>query len=138
MSLRLPTGSVTVLLGPSVHRRRTMNRLDDSTGRGPGGHRAAVLRIRAREAEPVAQRLATIASARSGSATVVLVDRLTDGLGSRDRGRVLAALREIAADGTAVLVDDVDPVAALAVADGALRVDDRGGIHPEELGYLAS
>ncbi|GAA1381520.1 hypothetical protein GCM10009613_07600 [Pseudonocardia kongjuensis] len=138
MSLRLPTGSVTVLLGPSVHRRRTMNRLDDTTGRDPVGRRAAVLRIRAREADPVADRLATVASVRGGIAAVVLVDRLTDGLGSRDRGRVLAALRGVAADGTAVLVDDVDPVAALAVADGALRVDDRGGIEPEELAYLAS
>ena len=138
MSLRLPTGSITVLLGPSVPRRRLMNRLDDSSGRGADGHGAVVRRLRAREVEPAAVRLATVEDARGGSAAVVLADRLTDGLGARDRSTVLAALRAVAADGVAVLVDDIDPVAALAVADGALRVDDRGEVCTEELAYLAS
>jgi hypothetical protein len=38
-------------------------------------------------------------------------------------------------------VDDDDPVAALAVADGALRADPAGGLSTESLGdldYLAS
>lgn len=138
MSLRLPTGSVTVLLGPSVQRRRTMNRLDESTGRCADGHDAAVLRLGARMAEPAADRLAAVAAARRTPVAMVLADRLTDGLGARDRSAVLAALRGIAADGVAVLVDDIDPVAALAVADGALRVDENGEVTPEELLYLAS
>lgn len=138
MSLRLPTGSVTVLLGPSVQRRRTMNRLDDTTGRCADGHDAAVLRLGARVADSAADRLETVAAARRAPVAMVLADRLTDGLDARERGAVLAALRGVAADGVAVLVDDVDPVAALAVADGALRVDADGGLTPEELLYLAS
>jgi hypothetical protein len=45
------------------------------------------------------------------------------------------------ADGRAVLVNDRDPVAALAAADGALRVDRTGALSYEtvgELAYLAS
>ncbi|MFP5022582.1 hypothetical protein [Pseudonocardia phyllosphaerae] len=138
MSLRLPTGSVTVLLGPSVQRRRMMNRLDDSTGRCASGHDAVVRRLGAREAEPAGDRLATVESARRGPTAMVLADRLTDGLDSSERSTVLAALRSVAAEGIAVLVDDADPVAALAVADGALRVDESGEVRAEELAYLAS
>lgn len=138
MSLRLPTGSVTVLLGPSVQRRRTMNRLDDTSGQCAGGHDAPVHRLGARRAESTAERLATVAAARRSPAALVLADRLTDGLDARGRSTVLTALRGVAADGAAVLVDDADPVAALAVADGALRVAADGGLTPEELYYLAS
>ncbi|ANY06207.1 ABC transporter ATP-binding protein [Pseudonocardia sp. HH130630-07] len=136
--LRLPVGSVTVLLGPLVQRRRTMNRLDDASGRCADGHDALVRRLGARRAESAAQRLATVESARTGPTAMVLADRLTDGLDARDRIAVLAALRELAASGVAVLVDDIDPVAALAVADSALRVDERGEVRHEELAYLAS
>lgn len=138
MSLRLPTGGITVLLGPSVQRRRMMNRLDDSSGRCADGHGAVVRRLGARAAESVAERLATVDTARTGPTAMVLADRLTDGLDATDRSTVLAVLRDVAAAGVAVLVDDVDPVAALAVADGALRVDERGEVRPEELTYLAS
>ncbi|MET0191393.1 MAG: hypothetical protein ABW212_20505 [Pseudonocardia sediminis] len=138
MSLRLPTDSITVLLGPSVPRRRLMNRLDDATGRCASGHDAAVVRLRAREADPVGDRLAAVAAARGGDTAMVLVDRFTDGLDAHDRGTVLAALRDLATDGVAVLMDDIDPVAALAVADRALRVDRNGEVAWEELLYLAS
>lgn len=138
MSLRLPTGSVTVVLGPSVQRRRMMNRLDDASGRCATGHDAMVRRLGARATESAAERLATVAAARTGPTAMVLADRLTDGLDARGRIEVLSALRGIAADGVAVLVDDIDPVAALAVADGAVRVDERGEVRPEELAYLAS
>ena len=47
---------------------------------------------------------------------------------------MLAELRTLAASGAAVLVDDVDPVAALAVADGALRAGADGSLRPEGLG----
>ncbi|MEU9820135.1 hypothetical protein ACIGG9_06920 [Pseudonocardia alni] len=138
MSLRLPTGSITVLLGPSVQRRRMMNRLDDASGRCADGHDAVVRRLGARATESAADRLATVDAVRRGPTAMVLADRLTDGLDAHDRGTVLSALRAVAADGVAVLVDDIDPVAALAVADGALRVDERGEVRVEELAYLAS
>ncbi|KAA1025257.1 hypothetical protein FVA95_16810 [Pseudonocardia sp. EV170527-09] len=138
MSLRLPTGSITVLLGPSVQRRRTMNRLDDASGRCADGHDAVVRRLGARATESAADRLASVEAVRRGPTAMVLADRLTDGLDAHDRSTVLFALRSVAADGVAVLVDDIDPVAALAVADGALRVDERGEVRMEELAYLAS
>ena len=65
---------------------------------------------------------------------IVLVARLTDGLTAGDRQTVLAQLRTLAATGPAVLVDDTDPVAALSVADGALRAGMDGSLQPEVLG----
>lgn len=109
MSLRLPTGSITVLLGPSVQRRRTMNRLDDASGRCADGHDAVVRRLGARATESAADRLASVEAARRGPTAMVLADRLTDGLDAHDRSTVLFALRAVAADGVAVLVDDIDP-----------------------------
>jgi hypothetical protein len=138
VSLRLPVGDVTVLLGPTVARRRVMNRLDDAGGRCSAGHDAAVRRLGARAVEPVGERLAALRAVADRRPAVVLVDRLTDGLAAADRRAVLAGLRDVAAAGAAVLVDDVDPVAALAVADGALRVDAAGGVAVAELAYLAS
>ena len=64
----------------------------------------------------------------------MLVARLTDGLTAGDRQTVLAQVRELAATGPAVLVDDTDPVAALSVADGALRAGMDGSLQPEVLG----
>lgn len=131
MSLRLPVGEVTALLGPGLVRRRVMVALDD--GCVPGA-----LRLTATKDESVLARRATVASA--AGAAVVLADRLTDGLDAADRRAVLAGLRDLAAAGAAVLVDDVDPVATVAVADGALRADRTGALVLERLeeSYLAS
>lgn len=65
-------------------------------------------------------------------------DRFTDGLAAAERRAVLTRLPALAASGVAVLVDDADPVARMAVADGALRVDRSGDIRVEQLAYLAS
>ena len=46
---------------------------------------------------------------------------------------VLAEVRTLAAAGPAVLVDDVDPVAALAVADAALRATPDGSVAVDDL-----
>ena len=132
VGLRLPVGDVTVLLGPAVARRRIMAALDDDSGRCASGHSAVrVQRIAARDGDDLRRRLDALDDAQSSGTTIVLVDRLTDGLASRERRAVLSALRPVATAGRAVLVDDADPVAALAVADGALRVDAAGGLSPE-------
>jgi hypothetical protein len=130
-----------VLLGPALARRRVMAELDESTGRCASGHDAAgAVRLVAHPDDSVADRLEALAAAGRSRATIVLVDRFTDGLAGRERGAVLRELATVAA-GRAVLVHDCDPVAALAVADGALRVDRAGelGFEPiGEPGYLAS
>jgi ABC-type ATPase involved in cell division len=131
MPLRLPVGQVTALLGPGLVRRRVMAALDD--GCLPG-----LARLTAAKDESADARRATIASA--AGAAVVLADRLTDGLDAAERRVVLTGLRDLAATGAAVLVDDVDPVATVAVADGALRADRTGALVLERLeeAYLAS
>ncbi len=135
MGLRLPVGDVTVLLGPAGARRGVMNALDDASGRCASGHASVrVQRLAARDGDGVQQRLEAIEAVAGQDATIVLVDRFTDGLPAPDRRRLLAALRPVATAGRAVLVDDTDPVAALAVADGALRADPAGGLTPEPLG----
>lgn len=68
-----------------------------------------------------AQERARAVGARAGLA-ILLADRPTAGLDDVGRRAVLQALRSVARAGTTVLVDDVDPVAALPVADSALRV----------------
>ncbi len=142
MGLRLPVGDVTVLLGPTAARRRVMAAVDDDSGRCASGHSAVrVDRVSAAAHDGVRQRIAAIEAVRESGATIVLVDRLTEGLAAPDRRAVLAALRPVATGGRAVLVDDDDPVAALAVADGALRADPAGGLSAEsvvDLDYLAS
>lgn len=131
MSLRLPVGEVTALLGPGLVRRRVMAALDD--GCVPGA-----VRLTAAKDESTPARRASVATA--AGAAIVLADRLTDGLDAAERRTVLAGLRDLAATGAAVLVDDVDPVAAVAVADGVLRADRTGALALERLGesYLAS
>ncbi|MGY1840740.1 MULTISPECIES: hypothetical protein [unclassified Modestobacter] len=122
MGLRLPVGGVTVLLGPVRARAATMAALDPGSARCAGGHASLpVLRLTAAPGDDVQQRLNAVEQARTGTASVVLVDHLTDGLAAGDRHAVLAALRGVASAGRAVLVDDGDPVAALSVADGLLR-----------------
>ena len=141
MTLRLPLGSVTVLLGPALARRRVMAELDDSTGRYASGHDSdGVLRLVAGPYDSVADRLEALAVAARSRVTIVLVDRFTDRLTARERGTVLRGLAPVAA-GRAVLVHDCDPVAALAVAHGALRVDRAGALTYEAVGgpgYLVS
>lgn len=135
MGLRLPVGDVTVLLGPAGARRGVMSALDDASGRCASGHASVhVHRLAARDGDGLHQRLEAVEAAAGQGATIVLVDRLTDGLAAPDRRRLLAALRPVATAGRAVLVDDADPVAALAVADAALRADPAGGLTPEPLG----
>ncbi|MEU2350012.1 hypothetical protein [Modestobacter sp. NPDC049651] len=122
MGLRLPVGGVTVLLGPAAARAATMAALDDDSARCGADHDALpVLRLSGRAADGVRQRLDAVDAARASRASLVLVDRLTEGLAAGDRRTVLTALSAVASSGRAVLVDDDDPVAALAVADGALR-----------------
>ncbi len=142
MALRLAVGEVTVLLGSSPARRRVMNWLDDDSGRCAGGHDAVgVLRLTGHPDDGLLERRSALHDAGCGQASIVLVDRLTDGLSAAERRTLLADVREVAAGGRAVLVDDVDPVAALAVADGALRADPTGGLEPvavRDPDYLAS
>jgi hypothetical protein len=90
--------------------------------------------------DSVADRLEALTVAARSRATIVLVDRFTDGLAARERGIVLRGLAPVAA-GRAVLVHDCDPVAALAVAHGALRVDRAGELTYQPVGgpgYLVS
>ena len=134
--LRLPTGQVTVLLGPDAARRAVLDGLDDSTGRCAGGHAARVLRVAPRAEDPAAQRLAVLDQASRRRAALVLADRPTRGLVGSERRDVLAALRRLAGSGVAVLVDDSDPVAALAVAHGALRVGADGSLEAADLQAL--
>jgi hypothetical protein len=118
-----------------------MDALDQGTGRCASGHDAVrVRRLAARPGEGVGERLAAVRAAREDRASIVLVDRFTDGLAAPERRSVLAELRPLATGGRAVLVDDADPVAALAVADSTLRADPAGGLSAERLGegYLAS
>ncbi len=124
MGLRLPLAGVTVLLGASAARRAVMGALDESTGRCATGHAGVQsLRVTVAPEETVAGRLAAVDDAARSQATIVLVDRITDGLTAADRRAVLARVRASAARGRAILVDDGDPVAALAVADWTLRAD---------------
>jgi hypothetical protein len=140
--LRLPLGNVTVLLGSALARRRVMAQLDDRSGTCAAGHgEVGVSRLTARPADSVSERLDALDEVRRANASIVLVDRFTDGLTPQDRRAVLAGVRAITTAGRAVLVDDIDPVAALAVASGALRVDPAGGLVFEAIGdpnYLAS
>ena len=125
VSLRLPLGSVTVLLGPAIARRRVMADLDESSARCASGHGAVgAVRLVARAEDSVADRKEALDAVRRSGATIVLVDRVTDGLVARDRRDVLRELTTVA-----------------AVADGALRVGRAGEPAYEPVGgqdYLAS
>jgi ABC-type ATPase involved in cell division len=130
--LRLRTGAVTVLLGDDDARRTLLADLDEQTARCHGGHGLpAVLRLGFDHAVPALERARAVTS-REGLA-VLLADRPTVGLDDGGRRTVLHALRSVARAGTAVLVDDVDPVAALAVADSALRVGADGSVGTDDL-----
>ena len=123
MGVRLPVRALTVVLGPALVRRRLMALLDDT----------GVRRLDATSARDPEDRLRLVDELRAGaSATgpvaLVLVDRFTEGLDATDRRRLLRALRDLAAAGPAVLVDDDDAVAALAVADRTLCADPVRGL----------
>lgn len=124
---RLPAGRVTVVLGPDTARRGLLGRLDPGSVQG-------VLTVTSAGARSAAERVAALAQAAGHRPAMVLVNRLTDGLDAAGRRTVLDALRTLAAAGPAVLVDDVDPVAALAVADGALRASADGSVSMDDLG----
>ena len=130
--LRLRTGAVTVLLGDDAARRSLLADLDEQSARCRDGHEVpAVARLTLDHAMPAPERAGVVA-AQTGLA-VLLADRPTVGLDDADRRTVLQALRCVARTGTAVLVDDVDPVAVLAVADGALRVGADGSAVADDL-----
>jgi hypothetical protein len=123
---RLAAGRVTVVLGPDAARRDLLGRLDP-------GSTCGVLTVTSARACSADDRLTALTSAAAQRPAMVLVNRLTDGLDAPDRRTVLAALRTLAAGGPAVLVDDADPIAALAVADGALRAGLDGSVEVDEL-----
>ena len=118
---RLAAGRVTALLGPDAARRGLLGQLDTGSAQG-------VLTVTSDRSRSAADRLAALRQAAEHRPAMVLVDRLTNGLDAADRRTVLAALRTLAAAGPAVLVDDADPVAALSVADGALRAEPDGSV----------
>ncbi len=94
MGLRLPLGQMTVLMGSEHARRQVMTALDESTGRCAGGHGSVpVQRLSSSSDEEVGPRLEAVEEARRGDASIVLVDRFTDGLSSTDRRAVLSAVR---------------------------------------------
>lgn len=129
---RLAAGRITALLGPDAARRELLGCLDPGAAQG-------VLTVTSGRARTAADRVAALVQAAGHRPTFVLVDRLTDGLDAADRRSVLAELRTLAAAaGAAVLVDDVDPVAALAVADGALRAGLDGSVLVDDLASPAS
>jgi hypothetical protein len=133
--LRLPSRQVVALLGPAAARRNVIELLDAATARRPGGSPAGgVLTVTSGAERSAAERCAALQHAAELRPAIVLVARLTDGLDTAARRTVLVELRALAATGAAVLVDDVDPVAALAVADGALRAGLDGSLQPEKLG----
>jgi hypothetical protein len=131
---RLPTGQVTVLLGPEAVRRGLLGRLDGGSARCPSGHAmGGVVTVASGPTRTAPERISALAQAAEQRPSVVLVDRVTDGLTAADRRTVLAELRTLAAAGPAVLVDDTDPIAALAVADTALRASADGSLQADEL-----
>lgn len=131
--LRLAAGQVTVLLGSATARRTVTALLDDASARCGHGHDVRVV-VRVRPAGSYAERLVALERAAEQRVPVVVAERVTDGLSAADRRAVLTRLRSLAAGGAAVLVDDADPVAALAVADAALRCGDDGSLCDSPLG----
>jgi alpha-D-ribose 1-methylphosphonate 5-triphosphate synthase subunit PhnL len=123
---RLAAGRVVALLGPDAARRGLLARLE------PGGAQG-VLTVTSARSRGVQERVAALRQAAAHRPVLVLVDRLTDGLAADDRRTVLAEVRALAAAGPAVLVDDADPVAVLAVADAALRAGLDGSIVVDDL-----
>ena len=122
---RLVPGRVTAVLGAEPSRRALLGRLDAGS--------AAVLTVTSGRARSATERIAALEQACARRPVLVLVARLTDGLDATARRSVLTAVRTLAAAGPAVLIDDADPVAALAMADGGLRVSPDGSVTVDDL-----
>jgi hypothetical protein len=134
--LRLRTAAVTVLLGDRPARSEVLGALDESTARCGGGHRSAARRWRCSPSTTAEERVRELAELVDGCA-LLLVEGATAGLEPAGRRRVVDALRAASRTGTAVLVDDPDPIAVLAVADAALRVAPDGALTQDDLdGYF--
>lgn len=131
--LRLRTAAVTVLLGPADARREVLDALDTTSARCGGGHGASARRLVCRPGQPSGERVRALAELSDGSCTLLLADGLSAGLDAAGRRCVLDALRALSRTGVAVLVDDDDPVAVLAVADAALRVGADGSLQSDDL-----
>ncbi len=138
--LRLRVGQVTVLLGTDEARRGIVQLLDEATARtgaGPGG-RATVCRLSAGCGDDATQRCAALRALALDRPSLLIADRITDGLDGPSRRTVLGELALVAGAGVAVLADDADPVAALAVAGHALRVGPQGQLTSEAPDALPS
>jgi hypothetical protein len=129
VTVEIPAGVVTVLLGTEPDRRRLLAALSDTSIAAPGARRAVFRRVVASPALPVVKRVVLLLNAADADVDLVLVDRATEGLDAADRRFFLDHLRLVTARGVAVAVDDTDPVAALAVGDRSLRL--AGGGEPE-------
>ena len=129
MGVRVPRGELTVVLGPPIVRRRLMAMLDDDA---PG-----VRRLSAPPGATAARRVQVIEAVADDVPALVLAERVTEDLDAAGRRVVLTALRALARTGPAVLVDDDDAVAALAVADATLRADPLCGLTVEPVGLPA-
>ena len=132
--LRLRQSSVTVLLGPAGPRRQVLLDLDEASATCASGHPAGVSRFVPRVHVTAADRVAAID--RLTGCTLLLAAGPTVGLDAPGRRAVLHALQALARTGAAVLVDDVDPVAALAIADTALRAGGDGTLEVVDLSAL--
>lgn len=131
--LRLPTGQVTAVLGATESRREVLRALDEATAVCTTGQRiTGVYRLAPDRADSLSQRLGLVRETARRRPHLVLCDRLTDDLDGPGRREVLAELRALAMTGAAVLVNDHDPVAALAVADRVLRVAPDGSVMLED------
>lgn len=131
--LRLRTAAVTVLLGPADARREVLDALDPSSARCGAGHGAPARRLVCRPGQPSDERVRALAELADDGCALVLADGLASGLDAPGRRCVLDALRALSRTGVAVLVDDDDPVAVLAVADAALRVGADGSLQADDL-----
>lgn len=132
--LQLRSGALTVLLGPAEARRAVLADLDDGSARCGSGHAVPqVARLAPAPYAPASDRVLDLQLLALRGCALLLADGLTTGLGAQDRRTVLAALAALQATGTAVLADEPDPLALLAVADSALRVQPDGRLRIEAL-----
>lgn len=127
-----PHAGVTVLLGSASARQRIMAQLDDNSGRCPawaGCGRPGCGRCRSGNGTACRQRGREAGGTRCGA-----LRRRADRAGKRVHRRIRApgapsaarTVTRLATTGRAILVDDIGPVAALAVASAALRVEPAG------------
>lgn len=120
----VPAGEVTVLCGTREQRRRLFALLLHAPARARGEQ--VVRHVTVSASSTAADREALLGRLVEAPADVLLVDNVTGGLGARARRSLLGLLRRLADAGTAVVVDDRDPLAAMAVADHSLSFDADG------------